>query len=139
MPTNKPKLLIIPGDGIGHEVIPQAIRVVDWFQNNRKLAFDITEGELGVGSYKKHGRTMLPDKTLEDSFKSDAILFGAIGGDGYEDIPIDIRRETGLLALRKNSACSPTCGPGQADAELIDASTLKPEVVRGVDLVIFAS
>ncbi len=136
MPTNKPKLLIIPGDGIGHEVIPQAIRVVDWFQNNRKLAFDITEGELGVGSYKKHGRTMLPDKTLEDSFKSDAILFGAIGGDGYEDIPIDIRRETGLLALRKKLGLFANLRPVVAYDELLDASTLKPEVVRGVDMII---
>ncbi len=136
MPTNKPKLLIIPGDGIGHEVIPQAIRIVDWFQNNRKLAFDITEGELGVGSYNKNGRTMLPDATLEASFKSDAILFGAIGGDGYEDIPIDIRRETGLLALRRKLGLFANLRPVVAYDELLDASTLKPEVVRGVDMVI---
>jgi 3-isopropylmalate dehydrogenase len=135
MPTNKPKLLIIPGDGIGHEVIPEAIRVVDWFQNNRRLAFDITESELGVGSYHRHG-TMLPDKTLEASFKSDAILFGAIGGDGYEDIPIEIRRKTGLLALRKKLGLFANLRPVVAYDELLDASTLKPEVVKGVDMII---
>jgi 3-isopropylmalate dehydrogenase len=136
MATNKPKLLIIPGDGIGHEVIPQATRIVEWFAANRKIAFDISEGELGVGSYNKHGKTMLPDATLEKCFKSDAILFGAIGGDGYEDIPIDIRRETGLLALRRKLGLFANLRPIVAYDELLDASTLKPEVVRGVDMII---
>ncbi|MPY76035.1 MAG: 3-isopropylmalate dehydrogenase [Alphaproteobacteria bacterium] len=136
MSANKPKLLIIPGDGIGHEVIPQATRVVNWFADNRKIAFDISEGELGVGSYNKHGKTMLPDATLEKSFKSDAILFGAIGGDGYEDIPIDVRRETGLLALRRKLGLFANLRPVVAYDELLDASTLKPEVIKGVDMII---
>jgi 3-isopropylmalate dehydrogenase len=132
---NRPRLLVIPGDGIGHEVIPQALRVVDWFADNRKLAFDLAEGELGVGAYRKHG-TMLPDATLENSFKSDAILFGAIGGDGYEDIPIEVRRETGLLALRKKLGLFANLRPAIAYDALLDASSLKPDVVKGVDLVI---
>ena len=134
--NNKPKLLVIEGDGIGHEVIPQAVRVVEWFAAHRKIAFDVTKGELGVGSYAKHGKTMLPDATLEKCFKSDAILFGAIGGDGYEDIPIEVRRETGLLALRRKLGLFANLRPIVAYDELLDASTLKPEVVRGVDMII---
>ena len=135
MADNKPKLLIVPGDGIGHEVIPQAVKVVNWFEDNRKVAFDISEGELGVGSYQRHG-TLLPDPTLEKSLASDAVLFGAVGGDGYEDIPMAHRQESGLLALRRKLGLFANIRPAVAYEELLDASSLKPEVVQGTDLLI---
>jgi len=91
MADNKPNLLIIPGDGIGPEVIRETSRVIDWFETNRKVTFDITHGQLGVGAYHDTG-AMTPDDTLDKARKADAILFGAIGGDGYEDIPIEVRR-----------------------------------------------
>ena len=135
MADNKPKLLIIPGDGIGPEVIRQATRVVEWFEHNRKLAFDVSERQLGVKSYNETG-AMLPDATLEAAFASDAILFGAIGGDGYEEIPIEVRRESGLLAMRRKLGLFANLRPAVAFDELLDASTLKPEVIRGVDMII---
>ena len=87
---NKPKLLIIEGDGIGPEVIREARRVVDWFADSRNLAFDISESRLGVRAYYELG-AMLPDETLRGAEAADAVLFGAIGGDGYEEIPIEVR------------------------------------------------
>ena len=135
MADNKRRLLIVPGDGIGHEVIPQATRVVQWFEDNRKVAFDIVEGELGVGSYHRHG-TLLPDDTLDKSLKSDAILFGAVGGDGYEEIPLPVRQQSSLLALRRKLGLFANIRPAVAYDELLDASSLKEDVVRGVDLII---
>ncbi|MCG8544766.1 MAG: 3-isopropylmalate dehydrogenase, partial [Alphaproteobacteria bacterium] len=135
MPDNKPTLLVIPGDGIGPEVIRQAVRVVEWFEENRQIAFDIRDGALGVATYRRTG-AMLPDETVSGAQAADAVLFGAIGGDGYEDIPIEVRRESGLLALRKKLGLFANIRPAVAFDELLDASSLKPEVVRGVDLII---
>jgi 3-isopropylmalate dehydrogenase len=135
MADNKPNLLIIPGDGIGPEVIRETSRVIEWFEANRKVTFDITHGQLGVAAYHNVG-AMTPDDTLDKARKADAILFGAIGGDGYEDIPIEVRREDGLLALRKKLGLFANIRPAVAFDELLDASSLKPEVVRGVDLII---
>lgn len=135
MADNKPNLLIIPGDGIGPEVIRETSRVIDWFETNRKVTFDITHGQLGVAAYHDSG-AMTPDDTLDKARKADAILFGAIGGDGYEDIPIEVRREDGLLALRKKLGLFANIRPAVAFDELLDASSLKPEVVRGVNLII---
>jgi len=132
---NKPKLLIIEGDGIGPEVIREARRIVAWFADNRRLAFDISESRLGVGAYHDLG-TMLPDETVRAAQTADAVLFGAIGGDGYEQIPIEVRRDSGLLALRRKLGLFANLRPAVALDELLDASTLKPEVVRGVDLLI---
>jgi 3-isopropylmalate dehydrogenase len=132
---NKPKLLIIEGDGIGPEVIREARRVVAWFADNRKLAFDISESRLGVAAYHELG-TMLPDETVSGAEAADAVLFGAIGGDGYEDIPMEVRRDSGLLALRRKLGLFANLRPAIALDALLDASSLKPEVVRGVDLLI---
>ena len=135
MPDNKPTLLVIPGDGIGPEVIREAVRVVEWFEHNRKIAFDIKDGTLGVATYRETG-AMLPDETVSGAASADAVLFGAIGGDGYEDIPMEIRRKHGLLALRKKLGLFANIRPAVAFDELLDASSLKPEIVRGVDLII---
>ena len=135
MPDNKPTLLVIPGDGIGPEVIRQANRVIEWFETHRKRAFDVKEGHLGVAAYERFG-VMMPDETLAQAQSADAILFGAVGGDGYDDIPIDVRRDQGLLALRKRLDLFANIRPAVALDALLDASSLKPEVVRGVNLII---
>ena len=123
MPDNKPTLLVIPGDGIGPEVIRQAMRVVDWFEQNRTIALDIKDGELGVATYHKSG-AMLPDETVSGAQAADAVLFGAIGGDGYDEIPIEVRREGGLLAMRHTFDAADY-------AELIE-SAVKDTVARGM-------
>ena len=78
---NQRSLVIIPGDGIGPEIIDQAGRVVEWFDDNRSMGLNIMHRQLGVSVYKQHG-TLLQDETLADIAAADATLFGAIGGDG---------------------------------------------------------
>ncbi len=132
---NQRSLVIIPGDGIGPEIIEQAGRVVEWFDTNRSMGLDITHRELGVSVYKQHG-TLLQDETLADIKAADATLFGAIGGEGYDEIPRDIKIGSGLLSVRKELGMFANLRPVVAFEALSDASALKPEVVRGVDMII---
>lgn len=135
MPKNEQTLVIIPGDGIGPEIIGQAARIVEWFDRHRGLGLDIKERQLGVNVYKKHG-TLLQDETLETIAGADATLFGAIGGDGYDEIPRHIKTETGLLSVRQRLGMFANIRPVVAFDALADASPLKPEVVRGVNMII---
>jgi len=135
MTKNARKLVVIPGDGIGPEIIGEATRVVEWFDRKRGLGFDIVHRQLGVNVYRKHG-TLLQDETLADIAAADATLFGAIGGDGYDEIPRDIKRETGLLAVRHKLGMFANLRPVVASPALADSSPLKPDVIRGVDMMI---
>jgi 3-isopropylmalate dehydrogenase len=132
---NERTLVIIPGDGIGPEIIGQASRVVEWFDRHRGLGLDIKERQLGVNVYEKHG-TLLQDETLETIQAADATLFGAIGGDGYDEIPREIRVETGLLSVRRKLAMFANIRPVVAFDALVNATSLKPEVVRGTNMII---
>ncbi len=135
MAKNERTLVIIPGDGIGPEIIGQAARVVEWFDKNHSLGLDIKDRQLGVNVYKKHG-TLLQDETLEAIRDADATLFGAIGGEGYDEIPREIQINTGLLSVRRELAMFANMRPVVAYDALADASSLKPEVIRGVDIMI---
>ncbi len=132
---NESTLVIIPGDGIGPEIIGQASRVVEWFDRHRGLGLDIKERQLGVNVYEKHG-TLTQDETLETIQAADATLFGAISGDGYDDIPRHIRVETGLLSVRRRLAMFANIRPVVAFDALANATSLKPDVVRGTDMII---
>jgi 3-isopropylmalate dehydrogenase len=132
---NQRSLVIIPGDGIGPEIVSQAARIVEWFDKNRGLGLDIRERQLGVNVYKKHG-TMLQDETVETIASSDATLFGAIGGEGYDEIPRQVKLNSGLLSVRKKLGLYANLRPVKVLDALVDASTLKPDVIRGVDMVI---
>lgn len=135
MAKNEQTLVVIPGDGIGPEIIGQASRVVEWFDRHRGLGLDIAERQLGVNVYEKHG-TLVQDETLETIAGADATLFGAIGGDGYDEIPRHIRTETGLLSVRRKLGMFANIRPVVAFDALADASPLKAEIVRGVDMII---
>ncbi len=135
MTKNERTMVIIQGDGIGPEIIGQASRVVEWFDRHRGLGLDIKERQLGVNVYEKHG-TLIQDETLETIEAADATLFGAIGGDGYDDIPRHIRTETGLLSVRRKLAMFANIRPIVAFDALANASSLKPEIVRGVNMII---
>jgi len=132
---NQRKLVIIPGDGIGPEIIDQASRVVEWFDSNRSMGLDISHRQLGVNIYQQHG-TLIQDETLEAIRSADATLFGAIGGEGYDEIPRDIKLGSGLLSVRRKLGMFANLRPVVAFDALADASTLKPEVIRGVDMII---
>jgi len=134
MASNK-TLLILPGDGIGPEVMTQVRRVIDWFDKRREVTFDVKEGLVGGAAYDAHG-TPLADATLDDAMACDAVLFGAVGGPKYDDAPRALRPEMGLLRLRKELDLFANLRPAIAFDSLIDASSLKPEVIRGLDMLI---
>ncbi len=129
------KLLILPGDGIGIEVMAQVRRIIDWMGRKRKIEFEITEGLIGGSSYDVHG-TPLSDETLADAMAADAVLLGAVGGPKWDDLPFDVKPERGLLKIRKEMGLFANLRPATVLEALADASTLKNEVVSGLDIMI---
>ena len=134
MPANR-KLLVLPGDGIGPEVMKQVVRVADWFGDKRAVGFEVQEDLVGGAAYDAHG-TPLTDATLAAAMDSDAVLFGSVGGPQYDDAPRDKRPEAGLLSLRKEMDLFANLRPALTFEGLLDASSLKEEVVRGLDILI---
>ncbi|WP_207457144.1 3-isopropylmalate dehydrogenase [Azospirillum sp. SYSU D00513] len=133
MPANK-KLLVLPGDGIGPEVMRQVRRVIDWMDRKRGVSFDITEGLVGGAAIDAHG-VPLTDETLAAAMASDAVLLGAVGGPKWDKVAFDKRPEAGLLTLRKELALFANLRPATVFDALVDASTLKPEIVKGLDIM----
>lgn len=134
MAANK-SLLILPGDGIGPEVMGQVRRVVDWFDKRRSVTFDVKEDLVGGAAYDAYG-TPLRDETMEEALNSDAVLFGAVGGPDYDNVERHLRPEAGLLRLRKEMDLFANLRPAIVFDALAEASTLKDEVVRGLDILI---
>ena len=128
------KIAVLPGDGIGPEVTAQAVKVLRAVVGNR-VALEIAEAPIGGAALDAHGDP-LPAHTLDLARKSDAILFGACGMPGDEAIPYDKRPGAALLRLRKHLDLFANFRPAFLFPELAEASTLKPEVVSGLDLVI---
>jgi len=125
----------LPGDGIGNEVMHANMKIIDWLAKNRSLDFDISEGLVGGASYDAHG-TPLTDEVLADCVGADAVLFGAVGGPQYDDLPFELKPERGLLTLRKEMDLFANLRPAIVFPALVEASTLKPEVVSGLDIMI---
>jgi 3-isopropylmalate dehydrogenase len=129
------KILSLPGDGIGQEVMAQVGRVVEWFDKKRIASFDVKEGLVGGASFDKHG-TPLTDETMKLAQESDAVLFGAVGGPQWDNLPFAQKPERGLLRLRKEMDLFANLRPALVFDPLIGASTLKPEVIEGLDILI---
>jgi 3-isopropylmalate dehydrogenase len=134
MASNR-KLLVLPGDGIGPEAMRQVRRVVDWFDKRRTVSFDLKEGLVGGASYEKHG-TPLTDETMALAQSCDATLFGAVGGPQWDNLPFDKKPERGLLRLRKEMDLFANLRPALVFDALADASSLKRELVAGLDILI---
>ncbi len=134
MSSNR-KLLILPGDGIGPEVMAVVWRVIKCFEQEAHISFDIEEGLVGGAAIDATG-TPLPDETLEAAKAADAVLFGAVGGPKWEDLDFSIRPERGLLGLRKELGLFANLRPALVFDALADASTLKREIVAGLDIMI---
>jgi 3-isopropylmalate dehydrogenase len=128
------KIAVLPGDGIGPEVVAQAVRVLRTLARDG-LAFEFAEAPVGGAAYDASGDP-LPDATLALAKGADAILFGAIGGPKYDQLPRPKRPEQGLLRLRKELGLFANLRPATIFPELAGASTLRPEVVAGLDLLI---
>ena len=99
MASNR-RVMVLPGDGIGNEVMAANMKLIDWLAKHRSLGFDLSEGLVGGAAYDVHG-VPLTEETLADSMASDAVLFGAVGTPKYDGVPFDVRPEAGLLRLRK--------------------------------------
>ncbi len=134
MSSNK-RVLILAGDGIGPEVMREVERVMEWLAARRSFSFDVARGLVGGASYEVHG-TPLTDETLADAVAADAVLFGAVGGPQWDDVAREARPEMGILRLRKEMDLYANLRPALVFDPLVDASTLKDEVVRGLDLMI---
>ncbi len=134
MAANK-RLLILPGDGIGPEVMREVRRVIDWMDRRRMVSFDLSEDYVGGASIDAKG-TPITDATLQAAKDADAILFGSVGGPKWEKLGFDMRPEIAILRLRKELDLFANLRPAIVLDPLVDASTLKPDVVRGLDIMI---
>ncbi len=133
MAANK-KLLILPGDGIGPEVMRQVRRTIDWIAKRRAVAFDVTEALVGGAAIDKEGLPV-SDATMEKALAADAVLLGAVGGPKWDSLPFAKKPERGLLRLRKEMELFANLRPAFVFDALAEASTLKTEIVRGLDLI----
>jgi 3-isopropylmalate dehydrogenase len=128
-------ILILPGDGIGPEVMAEVRRVLNWFATKRNVPLNISEDCVGGAAYEKYGAPLAAE-TLAKARAADAVLLGAVGGPQWAKVAYDKRPEAGLLALRKELGLFANLRPALVFDALIDASTLKPEIVRGLDIMI---
>ncbi len=130
-----PSLLILPGDGIGPEVMAEVRKVIDWYGANRDMSFDVSEDLVGGCAYDKHG-TPLHDDTMAKAQEVDAVLLGAVGGPQYDNLDFSVKPERGLLRLRKEMDLFSNLRPAQCFDALADFSSLKRDVVAGLDIMI---
>ncbi|PIE06536.1 MAG: 3-isopropylmalate dehydrogenase [Rhodobacterales bacterium] len=128
-------LLILPGDGIGPEVMAQVRRIIDWFGENRGLGFDVSEDLVGGAAYDAHG-VPLADATMARAQEVDAVLLGAVGGPQYDALDFSVKPERGLLRLRKEMDLYANLRPAQCFDALAEFSSLKPELISGLDIMI---
>lgn len=134
MKSNK-KLLVLPGDGVGPEVMREVRHVIDWMDRRRHVTFDITEDLVGGASIDRRG-TPITDETVQAAREADAVLFGSVGGPRWDKLGFDMRPEIAILRLRKELDLFANLRPAIVLDPLVDASTLKPDVVRGLDIMI---
>jgi len=129
------KIAVFPGDGIGPEIIREALKVLQVISAVSDRIFEIEEGLIGGAACDHHGEP-LPEESMNMALRSDAILLGAVGGPKWESLPYHLRPERALLGLRKRLGLFANLRPVVAFEELIDASPLKCNIVRGIDIMI---
>ncbi len=134
MASNK-RLLLLPGDGIGPEVMREVRRVIEWMDRRRAVGFDITEDLVGGAAIEARGTPITP-ATVAAAQQADAVLFGAVGGPQWDRLGFAMRPELAILTLRRELGLFANLRPAVVLDPLVEASTLKPEVVRGLDLMI---
>ena len=130
----KRKLLLLPGDGIGPEVIGEVKKVITWLNKNRSLDFEIDEELVGGSSYDKHG-TPITDEVFYKALESEAVILGAVGGPKWDNLEFSKKPERALLKLRKELKLFANLRPAICFKQLVDASSLKPELVSDLDIM----
>ncbi len=129
------KIAVLPGDGIGQEIVAEAVKVIERLKQAYGLDVELEQGLVGGSAYDETG-SPLPEETLQLAKESDSILLGAVGGYKWESLDIAVRPEKGLLGLRAELELFANLRPAILYPQLADASTLKPEVVSGLDIMI---
>ncbi len=133
MPTQK--LLLLPGDGIGPEVMAEVKLIIDWINAKGLASFETEQGLVGGSAYDAH-KVAVTDATVKLAHEADAVLFGAVGGPKWDSVPYDVRPEAGLLRLRKDLGLFANLRPAICYPALAESSSLKREVVEGLDIMI---
>lgn len=129
------KILLINGDGIGTEVVSQAKKIIDFFNKNSDKKFECEHAMLGGVAFDNY-QTPFPQQTIDLSKESDAILLGAVGGPKWESLPYQQRPERGLLGIRKELELFANLRPAKVFSALVESSTLKREIIEGLDIMI---
>jgi len=128
-------LLLLPGDGIGPEVMAEVSRVIDWLNARGPNKFETDTDLVGGSAYDAHGKA-ISEEAMEKALAADAVIFGAVGGPKWDGVGYDVRPEAGLLRLRKDLCLFANLRPAICYDALADASSLKREVVEGLDILI---
>ena len=129
------KLLLLPGDGIGPETTAEARKLIAVVNAELGSGFEVEEGLVGGSAYDAHGKS-ISEADMAKALGADAVLFGAVGGPKWEKVPYDVRPEAGLLRLRKDLALFANLRPAICYPALAESSSLKKEVVEGLDILI---
>ena len=133
--VKKRKILLLPGDGIGPEVIKEVKKIILWFNKNKSLDFEIDQDLAGGSSYDKHGMP-ITDEVFYKALESEVVMLGAVGGPKWDNLEFSKKPERALLKLRKELKLFANLRPAICFKQLVDASTLKPEIVSGLDIMI---
>ena len=128
-------LLLLPGDGIGPEVIAEVKKILEWLNKNKSLDFEIDEDLVGGISYDKH-KNPITDEVFYKALESEAVILGAVGGPQWDNLEFTKRPERALLKLRKELKLFANLRPAICFKQLVDASSLKPEIISGLDIMI---
>ncbi len=128
-------LLLLPGDGIGQEVMAEVKKIIDWLNTQNGVAFNIEEDLVGGAAYDEH-KVAITDHAMEKAMASDAVIFGAVGGPKWDAVSYEARPEAGLLRLRKDLELFANLRPAICYPALANSSTLKKEFVEGLDIMI---
>jgi 3-isopropylmalate dehydrogenase len=129
------KLFLLPGDGIGVEVMGEVEKLIAWLNKEQKTDFVTDRGLVGGSAYDKHGAA-ISDADMQKALASDAVIFGAVGGPKWDKVPYEVRPEAGLLRLRKDLKLFANLRPAICYPALADASSLKRELIEGLDILI---
>ena len=129
------KIAVLPGDGIGPEIMEAALEVLKAIEKKYGVNFEFKEGLIGGAAIDATGEP-LPDETLKIAKESDAVLLAAVGGEKWDNLPTDKRPEKGLLKIRKELELFANLRPGKAYSALLDSSPLKESLIKGVDLLV---
>mgnify|MGYP000931132194 CR=1 FL=1 len=133
--VKKRKILLLPGDGIGPEVMSEVKKIIEWFNNNKSLDFELDEDLVGGSSYDKYG-IPITDEVFYKALESQAVILGAVGGPKWDNLDFSKKPERALLKLRKELKLFANLRPAICFKQLVNASSLKPEIVSGLDIMI---